>query len=226
MTNQYVGDINDYRKYDLMQILSKIIDQRILVVWMLTNDDGRNDGNKIKYLKYPKKWEKYNETLFNELKKIINENNRNIKAIQDLPFFMNGKFDFYSKLITDDKSKRDMYFKEVDKQSDNCKILFFDPDNGISVNEKQKNASKYLFWSEIINFWNKGKDILVFQYFPWYCNRSKFIQNKIDDCSKKLNTNENNVITFYAKNVLYLLLMHDSENVKDKLIKEWEKWLK
>ena len=32
MKNQYVGDINDYRKYDLLQLLSEELMEKILVL--------------------------------------------------------------------------------------------------------------------------------------------------------------------------------------------------
>ena len=59
MKNQYVGDINDYRKYGLLRSLQTVSDMRLLVSWMLTKDDGSSDGKFIDYLKNPKKWEKY-----------------------------------------------------------------------------------------------------------------------------------------------------------------------
>lgn len=38
--HQYVGDINDYRKYALLRALSAGGANRIGVCWMLTPDDG------------------------------------------------------------------------------------------------------------------------------------------------------------------------------------------
>jgi hypothetical protein len=40
MKNQYFGDINDYRKYGLLRILSDEGSMRTGVCWMLTRDDG------------------------------------------------------------------------------------------------------------------------------------------------------------------------------------------
>lgn len=40
MKHQYIGDINDYRKYALLRTLSADGVNRIGVCWMLTPDDG------------------------------------------------------------------------------------------------------------------------------------------------------------------------------------------
>jgi len=48
MKHQYFGDINDYRKYGPLRILTH--DLRICVCWMLTPDDRRTDGNIRAYL--------------------------------------------------------------------------------------------------------------------------------------------------------------------------------
>ena len=44
MKNQYFGDINDYRKYGLIRILSNSGIIRTGICWMLTPDDTRTDG--------------------------------------------------------------------------------------------------------------------------------------------------------------------------------------
>src|SRR5690349_1552017 len=53
MKEQYVGDINDYRKYALLRRLARGGFTRIGVCWMLTPPDGRNDGNLLSYLEKP-----------------------------------------------------------------------------------------------------------------------------------------------------------------------------
>jgi hypothetical protein len=43
--NQYFGDINDYRKYGLLRLLTNRGEIRTAVCWMLTRDDESIDGN-------------------------------------------------------------------------------------------------------------------------------------------------------------------------------------
>jgi hypothetical protein len=226
MKNQYVGDINDYRKYDLLQMLSDELNEKILIIWMLTPNDRKNDGKRIKYLNNPKKWEKYNKTLFGELKNIVIKE-RNIENVQKLSYFnKSDKFEFHSDYLENDIIKRETYFKNAIEKANTAKIIFFDPDNGIAPHEKTKNSEKFLFWSEIMKFWGMGKNILVFQYFPWFCNREKYINDKIDDFIKKININKDNIMAFNAKNVVYLFLTHDINNKRNELNMKWSKWEK
>jgi hypothetical protein len=221
MKNQYVGDINDYQKYDLLQLLSKEFEEKILVVWMLTKDDGRTDGRKIDYLKN-QKYSKYNAILFMELKKLIEENKRNVKGIEKLSIFNKDKFDFISDHI--DTMDRDKYFAMVDGKIDDVGIIFFDPDNGFAP-KKQNNPAKYLYWNEIKKYYEKQKDILVIQFFPRFmkCDRIEFTENKVKECMINLNINKGNIIPFYGKNVVFLYLSQRKINT-DEILCEWGKW--
>lgn len=55
MKDQYVGDINDYRKYALLRVLSAGGANRIGVCWMMTPSDGGLDGGKLAYLQQPER---------------------------------------------------------------------------------------------------------------------------------------------------------------------------
>jgi hypothetical protein len=57
MKDQYFGDINDYRKYGLLRSIASAAGFRMLVAWMLTHDDGSNDGQFVFYLHNSGKWE-------------------------------------------------------------------------------------------------------------------------------------------------------------------------
>src|SRR5262245_17351172 len=67
---QYVGDINDYRKFALLRRLRGDNKTAIGVVWMLTPPDGRRDGQRIQYLKQPDTWRQYDPELFDKLASI------------------------------------------------------------------------------------------------------------------------------------------------------------
>ena len=64
MKNQYFGDINDYRKYSLLRLLSGHGKISTAVCWMLTPDDLRPDGHRIQYLREPEKWRKFDPAVF------------------------------------------------------------------------------------------------------------------------------------------------------------------
>lgn len=52
MKNQYFGDRNDYFKYDLLIFLAdQLAAKKLSVIWMRTDDDETQDGQKISYAK-------------------------------------------------------------------------------------------------------------------------------------------------------------------------------
>lgn len=67
MKHQYVGDINDYRKYVLLRALSAGGANRIGECWMLTPDDGGTDGNKLGFLQQPDRFRHFDPELFDIL---------------------------------------------------------------------------------------------------------------------------------------------------------------
>ena len=72
MKNQYFGDVNDYSKYGLLRCFADS-GLNIGVCWMLTPDDSRSDGRKIRYLSDPEKWKGFDPTLFDYLADAIRE---------------------------------------------------------------------------------------------------------------------------------------------------------
>jgi hypothetical protein len=71
MKDQYFGDINDYRKYGLLRTIMTVTKLRLLVAWMLTPDDDRNDGNLVSYLDDPCRWEDRDPILFRKLRALL-----------------------------------------------------------------------------------------------------------------------------------------------------------
>ncbi|MCJ7618838.1 MAG: hypothetical protein MUP64_01300, partial [Anaerolineae bacterium] len=68
MKNQYFGDVNDYRKYGLLRVLTNGGEIKAAVCWMLTPDDGRGDGGFTSYLEQPDKWRHFDPLLFDHLR--------------------------------------------------------------------------------------------------------------------------------------------------------------
>ncbi|MHA1553313.1 MAG: hypothetical protein ACTSU0_02760, partial [Alphaproteobacteria bacterium] len=56
MKEQYLGDINDYRKYALLRALADHGRVKIGACWMLTPSDGGNDGRKRDLHEKPERW--------------------------------------------------------------------------------------------------------------------------------------------------------------------------
>lgn len=80
---QYVGDINDYRKYALLRRLQGGNGLRIGVCWMLTPSDGRADGNKTSYLSQPD-YERHDPDLYHLLRRVTDgPDHRRLALIED-----------------------------------------------------------------------------------------------------------------------------------------------
>ncbi len=71
MKLQYLGDVNDYRKYSLLRYLSDRGQFKIGVCWMLTADDAGRDGRKIGYLDQPDVWRGADPELFDLMQGIV-----------------------------------------------------------------------------------------------------------------------------------------------------------
>ncbi len=71
MKNQYFGDINDYKKYGLLRILSGDGKIRTAICWMLTETDISTDGQFIDHLQKPVKWRSFDPLLFDKLKRCM-----------------------------------------------------------------------------------------------------------------------------------------------------------
>jgi len=200
MKNQYVGDINDYKKYSLIEIISEVLNEKILIAWMLTDEDSRNDGNKLDYLQNKKNESQLNPDLFEKLQS-IDKNKHGITDVQEL---LGDKYNYYSETLCDNKEKRTKYFETLLVKAKNAGLVFFDPDNGIEVKSVKcgnKNSSKYLYWNEIKKFTDCEKDILIYQHFP-----RKEREQYITDLKTELQVMTNfDVLPIATENVLFLL---------------------
>jgi hypothetical protein len=225
MKNQYIGDINDYHKYGLLEIIGKTLQKKILVVWMLTSDDDSKDGKKRKYLE-KSKYKEYNENLYIELQKLCKKN-ATINDMQEILKKETYISNFISNFLTDDEIKRNKYFEEVYKKAEeNSSMVFFDPDNGLEVSSRpygKKDSSKHIFWVELSRIWDMGKDILVYQHFS-RIHRQTFIIDLSLDCIKRLKGAS--VLPIVTNDVLFLYITREDkkriDKLKDKLNSQWE----
>jgi hypothetical protein len=226
MKNQYVGDINDFRKYGLIHSISKVFGGKILFVWMLSEEDN-NDGNKIGYLNKDKIYRKYNQDIFDELKIIVenkkrNNNIDNIIAVENSKLFK--QYEFFNDFIKDDKKSRTEYFEKVYKLIEKFDIIFLDPDNGIEVpscKSGNKKSSKYIYWEEIEKIFNCNKNILIYQHFP-YKKHETFTKDIVNQCRSKLNGAE--IVPIITKDTLFIYIVKNSKDIISKLEKELSIW--
>ena len=151
MKNQYFGDINDYRKYGLLRMLQTTGDDKLLVAWMLTPDDGSPDGGFRKYLQHPGTWMRYDPQLFTGLAGLLRA-----PSIPEVSLIERStllpRMAYYSVVVPDAAKERDAWQQGLLGAAHDADLVFIDPDNGIEVPSKpvgRKGSSKYVTWGEI-----------------------------------------------------------------------------
>jgi hypothetical protein len=204
MKDQYFGDINDYRKYGLLRILQSKGGSKLLVAWMLTPNDVRNDGNNRAYLKEPKKWKPYDPNLFDGLVELLHDQEPKVELIEGTPLLPDANY--YSKIVPDNRLEREKRFECLLGDASKADLVFVDPDNGIEVPSKplgRKDSSKYIYWGEIEAIWQQKCSILIYQHFPRK-PRDLFTQQIL--CELKKRTSSPFVSAFRTAHVVFLLV--------------------
>lgn len=226
MKDQYFGDINDYRKYGLLRSIISASGFRILVVWMLTPDDGSTDGKFISYLEHSDEWSRYDSTLFQRIKEIIaSGRNRRVNSIESTGLL--HKAEYFSLLVPDTAIGRGSWFNSVIHRAKYSDFVFLDPDNGMEVKSKaygRKNSSKYLYWREVEAMWAIGKSLLIYQHFIRE-KRPNFIQRMLGTLRDA--TPGSFVEAFATPNVVFLMALQPGHHEFHKQIissvqKNWE----
>lgn len=168
MKNQYFGDINDYRKYGLLRVLTKASGLRLGVCWMLTPDDGRADGELRRYLAHPVRWRSHDPELYDSLRPLADPTVA--RSVQHAgTWHLLPDAIYYSAVLPDDRFARQSYFRESWAQLSHTPLVFLDPDNGLevaSVPRGRKQSSKYLYWDEVAEGYQGGHSLVIYQHFP------------------------------------------------------------
>jgi len=164
LKDQYVGDINDFAKYQLLRLCGKHF-ERVIVSWMLTGADGRSDGGRTGYLREIARGAADPE-LFEILAELVEGDRRALSAVEAseaLPGCL-----FHSDAMPAGP-ERATYFQSLAELADQDSLIFLDPDNGFEVASVAKsagNAERYLYWDELAVLRDTGSSVLVYQHFP------------------------------------------------------------
>jgi hypothetical protein len=203
MKDQYFGDINDYRKYGLLRILTGHGAHRLAVCWMLTPPDGRGDGRFTEYLRAPAAWRPFDPELFDALHGcVLKRGSREVRhAAGVLP---GARFD--AAIVPDCHAARAECFERTLTRARGCELLFFDPDNGLEVRSTPRGragSSKYLYWTELEQAYRRGHSVLVYQHFP-RVRRDPFVERLAGELLGRTAAPE--VVAFSTARVLFLLV--------------------
>ena len=204
MKNQYVGDVNDYRKYGLLRALQKPGNLSLAVAWMLTPGDKSGDGKMRHYLQVPSKWQRYDEPLFGHLSAALSDGaTPSVAMIERSSILPRARFS--SEVVPDERSARALWGERLVEFAAGADLVFLDPDNGFEIPSKpigRKNSSKYAAWCEIERLWEAGSSVLVYQHF---CREERDAFTARIAAELRRRTGAPFVEAFRTSNVLFLL---------------------
>jgi hypothetical protein len=225
MKNQYFGDINDYKKYSLLRLLGGNGQIETVVCWVLTEDDDRTDGRRIKYLERPEAWQRYDPIVYEHLREsVLRKGIRNVNNIERANILHNCRF--YKEYIHDDIDLRDEFFNKFFKFARGAGLVFFDPDNGLevkSVPRGRKSSSKYVYWDEVKASYLAGHSLMIYQHFPRR-PREPFLQNLVHEFKDFVRVRR--VFSYCTYHVAFLLIpqpQHENIFIKNttKVSQNW-----
>ncbi len=218
MKNQYFADINDYRKYGLLRLLSDNGKIRIAICWMLTEDDNSTHGNNDGYVDNPNQWRNYDPDLYDILKEVIDEKRDGVRKdvkvaaerqIVRPALYYDPNNSGQRIYLTNNRERREEYFAEFFKLASPYNLIFFDPDNGLEVRSApygKYKSSKYLYWHELKSA-VKDHSVLLYQHFPMHQKRDTFIADKAKELS--IISRKKKIYSFRTSNVVFLLVPQD-----------------
>lgn len=207
MKNQYFGDINDFSKYGLLRALKHAQPLKLGVYWMLTPDDGTAEGGKVEYLN-KREFRSRDPELFDWLSTtVVLRGMRNVKELEASSLL--GDTLFFSETVSDNAAERKACLNRCSELFADRELIFFDPDNGLEVSSVPRgrmDSSKYLYWDELVSFFQRGASLLVFQHFSRE-NRDEFIQRRLKELADRCG--KCSCLAVRCRNVVYLLALQE-----------------
>ncbi|MDQ4063130.1 MAG: hypothetical protein M3122_04380 [Actinomycetota bacterium] len=139
MKNQYFGNINDYRKYGLLRVLSAAGGISTGVCWLLTPSDGRTDGQSLTYLDQPLRYRHFDPYLFDHLFRCLKvEGERDVRLVESTDILPGTSF--HEPILSDFANEWRRYFAEMLESFRGVELVFLDPDNGLEVSSRDSDA--------------------------------------------------------------------------------------
>lgn len=207
MQDQYFGDVNDYRKFGLLRLLTAGTDIRTGICWMKTAPGKQMNAEKVTYLSTPEKWRDYDPELFTFLhEQVQRKKDRRVEVIENSGLLRNTTY--YSDLLTDDRDQREAWLEKMHESFEDRDLIFFDPDNGLETPAAPyggKHSAKHLYYQEIGDAYRRGVSVMVFQYF----DRPKRDQLTTQE-TKRLQeaTRARIVLPYETETLTYFLIPH------------------
>lgn len=192
MQERYLGDVHDFYKFNFLEYLSIMINEKIGLNWYLNNPQniGKNEvklnDGEIRSFLVKENYRSQNLKLINDIKHLELKKNRSIQNYLQKSY-LNKHIDFYNRKLTIDN--RVKWFKSSLTFFKNNNFLFLDPDNGLQnqkANFRSKRSVKYIKYSEIENLYESKKVIIFCQFQSFTMNHREMLELKINSIKKYL----------------------------------------
>ena len=166
MQNRYTGDIGDFGKLGLLRVL-QAAGFSIGVNWYLTPDENHNqDGKHINY----DDLRPCDESLWRELKQIVDSGNRSVAALQKDSIlkatFYGEPLDFKGKKKAERRLIRENWRQNALQALCGSDLVFVDPDNGLIVPsaKDRPKENKYVLPEELAKYYQQGSSVIYYQH--------------------------------------------------------------
>jgi hypothetical protein len=171
MQDRYTGDIGDYVK---LAILRALAPGRVLgVAWWLYPDESHNngDGRHTGYLDQPERWRAFDPAAFDHLRAVVASDRRHVAALEDAGLLPGARF-FREPVPTggtarERRTARTAWLGRLVAATDDCDLLFLDPDNGFETKDFDLGAAragKSVALSELQALQRPGRTLLVYHH--------------------------------------------------------------
>ena len=187
MKNQYFGDRNDYFKYDLLiSLAGQLAVKRLSIIWMLTEDDDSQHGEKTKYARGAG-----DRRLYQSLRRSLNEGSRNVGQLRN--FLQEGGYEFdycpYGEERLFGHQERDSYFERIPEESLAGSVVFLDPDIGLEAKSMgAKDGPNYVTYDEVASICGRMEEtsvLVTYQHLP-HVHRRLFLYRTADKLMQRL----------------------------------------
>jgi len=177
MRDNFVGDVGDYFKYGLLRTFARQ-GLRLGFLWYYFQDEeahAENHGGHLSYLDQPAKYRGCDEALFEQLKSLVNANQRSIQAIGESGLFPADTC-FYAAPLSfqaeRDLKKRPLqrhaWFQQGMEATRHCDVVFLDPDNGLEIKSVNPyrgiTGPKYVAYDELKQLLQQEQTLVIYQH--------------------------------------------------------------
>ena len=225
MQNRYSADIGDFGKFHLLRFLFENSTYCLKQIWYLYPDENHNnDGLYINYFDKIKD----NDTVLEEaFKKIIQNNRRSVKALQEAHLLDCEYFDDFVTKGMESLSYRKKWLLKAFAFVESSDFVFVDPDNGIATKliknndhkdieilsfedfKNRSKAGKYIFMDEIHAFYEKSSCVVIYHHL----NRTMAHNKQIEVLQSKLQKSYYKVLAIkhkpYSPRVYFFIMKEE-----------------